>query len=438
MPTEGTQHVRSSVAVEQPTKQAPRTSTPHSALENLPVSQILRTYLITSISSSPFLLDSSSALLQRMLDSQNALTNVETNPVLRAVLWETFYKQFCAGETAEQINRTCDGLRRQGYAGLILEYAREVLKDSQSSGVVDIAAWRDGMLRTIEMAASGDFIGLKWSGMGPAALRRLAADEKPSAAMLDAMHNVCSTAAAKDIAILPAAEETSTLDGFHAWSLLMQEQYNRQGKSVVYTTYQAYLRQTPGTIGKHLAMAKDQGFTLGAKLVRGAYLATEEKQLLQPTIEATHAAYDASASALIHREYNDIVPSFAPGAMPDVNVVLATHNAESVRKATEARMEQSQAGKELTPLCFAQLQGMADEVSCSLLNAVKSSGGGVSEKVLKCAAWGTMSECLGYLIRRAAENKDAASRTADTRWAMRDELVRRLRRTLMIQRSSLS
>ena len=73
---------------------------------------------------------------------------------------------------------------------------------------------------------------------------------------------------------------------------------------------------------------------------------------------------------------------------------------------------------------------MADEVSCSLLAATRHNGGDetkVKEQVVKCIAWGSMTECLNYLLRRAAENKDAASRTADTRKAMASEIWRRMK-----------
>jgi hypothetical protein len=38
-----------------------------------------------------------------------------------------------------------------------------------------------------------------------------------------------------------------------------------------------------------------------------------------------------------------------------------------------------------------------------------------------------MYECLNYLLRRAAENKDAAGRTGETRDAMRAEVWRRMK-----------
>jgi hypothetical protein len=105
-----------------------------------------------------------------------------------------------------------------------------------------------------------------------------------------------------------------------------------------------------------------------------------------------------------------------------------------VALAQKLRKAQRDRGEELTTLAFAQLQGMADEVSCGLLAAGRateseksSSQSKVDERVLKLTVWGTMTECLNYLLRRAAENKDAANRTSDTRKAMGREIWRRMR-----------
>ncbi|KAK4554140.1 proline dehydrogenase [Recurvomyces mirabilis] len=393
------------------------------ALSCLPLSQVLRTYFITAISSSPFLLGTSTTILRRMLEKRN--------PVLRSLLWHTFYLQFCMGSTRAEIDKACLELRAQGYSGVILEYALEVLKDAEGNEAEDVKVWRKGMLDTVHMAQPGDFVGLKWSGMGVAAMRRMKDDLEPTERMSEAMHALCTAAKEKNVSLLPAAEETWSLNGFHNWCLKMQRVYNLSGKSVVYATYQAYLKQTPRTVAKHLEVAKEEGFTLGLKLVRGAYLGSEKRELIHPSIEATHEAYDGIAEALLKREPNSWVPSPAASkAWPKTNIMLATHNAISVARAQALRRTQAASNIPLTPLAFAQLQGMADEVSCALVAAAKaaeSEEGAVKERVYKCGTWGTMDECLNYLLRRAAENKDAAGRTRETRMAMGAEIGRRVR-----------
>lgn len=407
---------------------------PPSVLATLPMSQVLRTYLITAISSSPIMLDASSAVLRRMLKSKSFLFSLEKNPLARLLLWETFYKQFCAGSNRSEIAQTCQKLRKQGYGGVVLEYALEVLEAEEGaagSELKDIARWKKGMLDSVSMALPGDFVALKWSGMGSAALKLCAAEKPPSKEMDEAMHAICTAASKKNIALLPSAEETWNLPGYHAWTLNLQRIYNRQGKSVMYNTYQCYLKSAPATVSQHLDIARREGFTLGAKLVRGAYLASEPRHLIHDTMEDTHAGFDGIMSALIKRGYNDTLKptSQSTGPWPETNVFVATHNASSVALAQSLRQAQADSGETLTPLAFSQLQGMADEVSCKLLAAARDEAGEgkVKEKVFKYTSWGTMTECLNYLLRRAAENKDAASRTADTRKAMGGEMWRRLK-----------
>ncbi|KAK4504346.1 hypothetical protein PRZ48_005262 [Zasmidium cellare] len=418
----------SSLSASSPPSPLPKMK-PVAPLGNLPLSQILRTYLITSISSSPALMNASTKTLRAMLESSNPLFDLNKNPLMRWILLETFYKQFCAGSNKAQIAKTTEELRQQGYSGVILEYALEVLTEKKSDEAKDVETWKKGMLDSVDMAAVGDYVALKWSGMGPAAMRRMKNEQAPSREMEAAMHAICKAASAKNIGLLPSAEETWTLNGYHNWTMDLQRAYNIGGKSVMFNTYQAYLRQSAGTLAKHLEIAKAENFTLGVKMVRGAYLGSEQRDLIWPTIEATHNSFDTITSALIHRSSNDLVNPTIP-SFPSIDVVLATHNAVSVSKAQTWRQAQSSRGEHLTPLIFAQLHGMADEVSCSLLANAKASEGdekAVKERVFKYTSWGSMFECLNYLLRRAAENKDAAGRTSETRAAMGAELGRRLR-----------
>lgn len=274
----------------------------------------------------------------------------------------------------------------------------------------------------------------RWSGLGPMALQLLKQQRPPTAHMDDAMRDVCAAAAAKHIALLPAAEETTTTPTIDAWSLNLQKDYNKTGTSVVYNTYQAYLKSTPSQLAKHMCAAKQDDFTLGVKLVRGAYLATEPSSAIWPNIESTHAAYDSLAEALLKKQFIGLLqPLHGTDAhrFPDINVVLATHNAVSVRKAQAIRAQQTANGEGLVPLAYAQLQGMADEVSCELIQAGKANISNAARldapRVYKCTTWGSMAECLNYLLRRAAENKDAAGRTADSKAAMSGELKRRFK-----------
>lgn len=135
----------------------------HRTLALLPLSHVLRSYLIMALSSSPVMFRSLSWMIQRMLKSKLAFLDPDRNGILNWVLRRTFYDQFCAGENQQQVKRTLDSLHAVGYNGAILEYGAELV-DGQQSAVSDeqaIRAWRDGLLQSVEVANTGDFIGLK-------------------------------------------------------------------------------------------------------------------------------------------------------------------------------------------------------------------------------------------------------------------------------------
>lgn len=67
--------------------------------------------------------------------------------------------------------RTAASMKAQGYRGIILEFALEVLKPKAGSKMPgaeseitkkEIEKWRAGMMETVAMAEEGDYVGLKY------------------------------------------------------------------------------------------------------------------------------------------------------------------------------------------------------------------------------------------------------------------------------------
>lgn len=249
--------------------------------------------------------------------------------------------------------------------------------------------------------------------------------------MWTAITQACDAAAAKGVCLLPGAEEELTNIGLENWTTRLQKMYNTPayGRALVYTTYQCYLRSIPARIAQHLEKASKEGYIAGVKLVRGAYLNSEAPGTCFDTKEGTDACYDACAATVLKQQWSDaIAPSHPSVPFPAVNIVLATHNLSTIQSAKAIRAAQMlvSPAENLPRLTYAQLQGMADEISQSLVQDPTMEAD-VNAKVVKLLAWGTMTECLNFLIRRAAENKEASFRTEDTRKAMGAELWRRLR-----------
>jgi hypothetical protein len=275
---------------------------------------------------------------------------------------------------------------------------------------------------------------LRFTGAGTEALYRLARQRPPSEGLRNAIIEICELAKARRVRLLFDAEQNAVQPAIDAWTMHFQRRYNRSptGRALIYGTSQAYLRSTPATLAKHLAAAESGGFTLGVKLVRGAYLGSDPRHLFWSTKEETDRAYDGIAEALIRRRYGNILGPArgqAGAAFPRVDVVLASHNLDSVTKALAWRREQPARAEERMGLVYGQLMGMADHVSCGLVQAGKvwpDDDAADVPRVYKYAVWGSVGECLKYLLRRAEENRDALARTEEGRLALRAELGRRL------------
>ena len=437
-----------SIDTASPTKS--RTQRP---LSLLPFPVLLRSYALTAMSTYPLLLSPSLRVLSYVSNSSSALLNPDRNPVIRYILKKTFYAQFCAGETMEEVKRTVKGLKAMGYQGVILGYGREIVlkKDNTleacsapSTNVEEdrnedmVQAWKEGNLKTVEMAEEGDFIALKFSGAGCDAMRQLAANLPPSKSIKEAITVICELAKARGVRLLFDAEQDAVQRGIDAWTLRFQSRYNKisLGQATVYGTYQAYLRSTPANLARHLVNAQQECFTLGVKLVRGAYMSSDPRHLIWSSKEETDRAYNGITEALITRRWNTVLKPLAENNLdkvPETAFVLASHNHETVKKATALRMEQIEKGEPKIEMAYGQLMGMADEVSCELVMTAKARGTvpfekreSIGPKAYKYAVWGSVGECAKYLVRRAEENRDAVSRAKGTRAALKAEIFARL------------
>lgn len=190
-----------------------------------------------------------------------------------------------------------------------------------------------------------------------------------------------------------------------------------------------------------------QGFGFGVKLVRGAYIHSDPRHLIHDTKSETDAAYDEAASMLATHHITN------PRG-PKISTILATHNRNSIERMRDIRQKQLHDKLPLGDVAYAQLMGMADELSLSLTqprevssvpwilsymfktslrplyfnNSSFLSQNTIEEdiKIFKYTVWGTTEECMMYLLRRADENRDAIDRSSGSRRALWRELWARV------------
>merc|ERR1711939_299745 len=155
----------------------------------------------------------------------------------------------------------------------------------------------------MDMIGPGDFMAVKLSGAGASTLSALANKQQPPPQMWTEMLSLCHAAKAKDIRVWIDAEQQDLQPTIDEWTLLLMREFNRNGQAFMYNTFQAYLKVTPRNILKYLKIAQDEGWTMGIKLVRGAYIATERRDLIHATIEETHEAYNGIVEDLLRQQY---------------------------------------------------------------------------------------------------------------------------------------
>ncbi|KAJ5110159.1 hypothetical protein N7532_002804 [Penicillium argentinense] len=415
-------------------------------LSVIPLRVLLRSLLVATISSKPLLLHSSLWVMS-ILSKPNRgfLLNVDRNPILHGILKKTFYEQFCAGENAAETKATIKELKNMGFRGVIMTYAKETVfdhrtKTEQGLGVAaleskqagkdldpalfrcaNIEAWRKGTMETVEQLEDGDYLAVKVTGAGPTVTEAFSKGELPPQQMIDAMDEIATRCKERKVRILVDAESQHFQTGIARLTLDLMRKFNRDGYAVVYNTYQAYLKKTPETLARHLSAALEEGFTLGLKVVRGAYMASDERSLILDTKQQTDDQYNGIAQGALKQNIGEF-GSTKP--WPSVNLFLASHNRDSVMSAHQLHKQRTAAGLPTVPVGFAQLHGMSDEVSFSLLQLKEADG---TPEVYKCSTWGGMGECLAYLLRRAIENRDAVLRTTDEYNALKAEFGRRFR-----------
>ena len=280
---------------------------------------------------------------------------------------------------------------------------------------------------------------------------------------IDALFEAC----ARQFNTIPARASSS-------WLFFGRKQETISGSGfqgpLVYNTLQAYLRRTPSYLAMSLERARQGGYALGIKLVRGAYVDQENgewssKAVRTPPSEAhgdDNASPVWSSKALTDRCYNECADLLIRNVAKDVEhggsfarlaIVLAGHNWTSNMIAIQTMIDSGLALQQhalgpaasLSPspyyqlqlrqnirgrIHFAQLYGMADELTRAMQLAFDNfSGGPGPHLVLKYIPYGDLRLVMPYLMRRARENKSVMG--GGTAQKERAILAAEMRRRLM-------
>lgn len=221
---------------------------------------------------------------------------------------------------------------------------------------------------------------------------------------------VCQKAFENNVPLLIDGEESWMQDAADDLALTMMKKYNKQ-KPIVFNTLQLYRWDRLDYLKKIHQEATAEGFYIGMKLVRGAYMEKENKRAEEmgyPTPicaskQASDDNYDATVAYMI--ENIDRMAIFA-----------GTHNELSSYKLMELMNTKGIASNDQR-IWFGQLYGMSDNISFNL------AANGYN--VAKYLPFGPVRDVMPYLIRRAEENTSVAGQTSRELMLIKKERERR-------------
>ncbi|MBL1231764.1 MAG: proline dehydrogenase family protein [Flavobacteriales bacterium] len=334
-------------------------------------------------------------------------------PIIRA----TIFKHFCGGESIEETVSTTQELAKLNVK-TILDYSVE---GEQLDSVFDANILET--LTSIEKASINKnipFAVFKPTGFGRFELlekvnakKQLTVQEKDEFERFkNRVDTLCQAAFNANVPVFIDAEETWIQNPVDELALEMMRKYNKE-KAIVYNTAQLYRWDRIAYIKELIAIAKNEGFIIGLKLVRGAYIEKERERAaamnyedpMQKTKEDTDRDYDLAQKICI--ENIDVI-SFCSG----------THNEKSALYLVDL-MKEHNIAKDDARIYFAQLLGMSNHISNNLAKA--------SYNVAKYVPYGPVKDVTPYLIRRAEENTSISGQTGRELQLIQKELERRRR-----------
>ena len=354
---------------------------------------------------------------QPLVKIGTAVTNfaLKAHLPVEGLIRSTVFDHFCGGVNENDCLRVVDKMYTKGVSS-VLDYSVE---GKEEEAQFDAALTMT--LKTIEFAREREalpFAVFKPTGFGRLGLYEKVGEkanlteveQKEWNRVIARFDLACKTAFEKDVLLLIDAEESWMQDAADAIVTDMMCKYNKQ-KAIVFNTLQMYRWDRLDYLKNLHEQAKTEGFFIGMKLVRGAYMEKEndraaERGLKSPICiskEVTDVNYDAAVLYMV--EHLDIMEVFA-----------GTHNEDSSYKLMQL-LEEKGIAKNDKRIFFGQLLGMSDNISFNL-----ASNG---YNVAKYLPFGPVRDVMPYLIRRAVENTSVAGQTSRELILIKKEKERR-------------
>ncbi|GCF00867.1 proline dehydrogenase [Zygosaccharomyces mellis] len=354
---------------------------------------------------------------------------------------------YCGGDNVQEVRKCGERLQKRGISNMMLSLT---IEDSEGTKNIDINHITEETIRSVHEVLKPNLLTQLETAVdvndvapGYLALKPSALVANPSQVLLNFKNpewkeqrdQLVSNCAAITQTVYELNQEllkkyptrkapffVSTIDaekydlqnaGVYELQRILFQKFNPVSSPIISCigTWQLYLTDSAQELEIERQRAEREGYKLGLKLVRGAYIHSEPNRnvIIQPTKEASDINYNTVMTQVIQ----DL--SFNGKNSTYGHLVVASHNYYSQILATEELK-----GKEYTyakcNVVLGQLLGMADNVTYDLIT---NHG---AKNIIKYVPWGPPLETKDYLLRRLQENGDAVR--ADNGWPLVKAIAR--------------
>lgn len=332
-----------------------------------------------------------------------AVTNfaIKAHLPVEGLIRATVFDHFCGGVSEEDCMPVVDKMWEK-HVFSVLDFSVEGKEDEDP---LDKSLAKNlELLDFVKEKQAMPFAVFKPTGYGRFALyqkisegKELTLDEKAEwDRVVGRYEATCKKAFDLDVSLLIDAEESWMQKAADDLVEEMMRKYNKE-KAVVFNTLQMYRWDRMDYLKGLHQRAKEEGFKIGIKVVRGAYLEKENQRaeekgyptLMCPNKKATDENFDACVRYIL--EHIDTMSLFS-----------GTHNEESCYKLMKL-MQENGIENDDDRIGFGQLYGMSDHISFNLAEK--------GYNVAKYVPFGPVKDVMPYLIRRAEENTSVAGQT---------------------------
>ncbi|WP_396178941.1 proline dehydrogenase family protein [Flavobacterium sp.] len=332
-----------------------------------------------------------------------AVTNfaIKAHLPVEGLIRATVFDHFCGGVNENDCLSVVEKMHTKGVSS-VLDYSVEGKEEEDQ-----FDAALKMTLKTIDFAAKKQaipFAVFKPTGFGRFELYEKLGEgqtlseteQKEWNRVVERFDTVCKEAHQKNVALLIDGEESWMQDAADELVTNMMRKYNKE-KPIVFNTLQMYRHDRLAYLKKIYHLAQTEGFFIGMKVVRGAYMEkennrAEEKGYPTPICaskEATDINYDAAVDYMLQH-------------LDCMSIFVGTHNENSSYKVMN-RIAEWNLDRNDNRIWFGQLYGMSDNISYNLA--------AYDYNVAKYLPFGPVRDVMPYLIRRAEENTSVAGQT---------------------------